>query len=981
MPGAQGAAAPRGPAKMGRRDVVDIDFADPQTVRLNSPMGAPHALDDPEVLAARLREAHRLRAEQSVGGRAQSAKSSATPGGRWRVQDFGKHGDDASALNELAGVLQEGYDQERAQMAAGASSLPLRFPVPGRLVRQSTWAAGARGGPSVDGSGPMPDRMSVSPDRRRPPLGSQSVGPRTSRIRQQSDRRSVSPDSLRPPLDSPSVGPQRSIFSGRPVSGSMKRNSKPPPALVRQRSRSESPDPKLRLPLGSQFVTPLTSSSSKESEHWQLPPRHDKPQRPLSARPAAGRNAERTACYTSPYASLIANSQRPLSARRPTPRRPSPVRLSSESRDALFANGHRPTVPHEPAIPRGMESASPAGLGRLQRRHAMHLNCTWSESEGEADPDPGGQGHAHVNSSLAHGSFKQVYNSGENSADAGLLVKQSWAYAMAGRFDAALRCAENACKIQEDNPEVHLRIAKACQGLKKWSRADTAIKRGQELSPDDPNLELCYREIKLPLLKERGFKLMQASQPDEAIAAFSEALAIPDISEDDKYWLLMNRCRVYMSKNDMASAAEDASLSIRIRPNAVEAYERYVDSLVALGDLDAARQAAHIGLMHSVNHQNEVLTNILDRIAMGTMPKVSASRIFVKQILKPEEDESVHEVPRLIRVWDRRLKKDMYPKVLEYWTKTLQDIMPEMQNSTGTPTTTTAASVSGAGLQSRHNASSTSLATHLTRQLSLMGSSTKSMDFSRSQSCNTSVYSSDDLKDKLNKVVYICKEFFKFAEAKNKELFLRMSVAGWKAMSSVLPEDNPLAMVALQLQVGYAYLHAFEFVETQRGFTEERECIKCFEQCLGQLQRDEFYMQRAGAWFGLAQAYKNRREGNHIENLLRSASYLRDFLSVCTFEVDPHRCIAAHQEIGDIYIEAGKIQLANEFLVSALNHLKDSDGTGWNTLAGVKFLRAHIHCKLAEACEKAKAGRDPEKDPEYQAQVKKGIDNYEVPAP
>jgi tetratricopeptide (TPR) repeat protein len=366
---------------------------------------------------------------------------------------------------------------------------------------------------------------------------------------------------------------------------------------------------------------------------------------------------------------------------------------------------------------------------------------------------------------------------------------------------------------------------------------------------------------------------------------------------------------------------------------------------------------------------------------MGTMPKVSASRIFVKQILKPEEDESVHEVPRLIRVWDRRLKKDMYPKVLEYWTKTLQDIMPEMQNSTGTPTTTTAASVSGAGLQSRHNASSTSLATHLTRQLSLMGSSTKSMDFSRSQSCNTSVYSSDDLKDKLNKVVYICKEFFKFAEAKNKELFLRMSVAGWKAMSSVLPEDNPLAMVALQLQVGYAYLHAFEFVETQRGFTEERECIKCFEQCLGQLQRDEFYMQRAGAWFGLAQAYKNRREGNHIENLLRSASYLRDFLSVCTFEVDPHRCIAAHQEIGDIYIEAGKIQLANEFLVSALNHLKDSDGTGWNTLAGVKFLRAHIHCKLAEACEKAKAGRDPEKDPEYQAQVKKGIENYEVPAP
>jgi len=903
MPGPPPAAAAGVPAKKERREVVDIDFADPQTVRLNSPLGAAAPKDDPAVLAARLRDAHRLRAEQSVGGRQQSAAPRAVPGGSWRVQDFGEQGGEASALAELAGHLQGSWVQRTghgapANKASGADSSPLRFPVRMRLARPSSNAP--RGSLSARSISPDRRRPPRSPDRLRPPRGSQSVVPLTSRSR----KRSTSPD--RQPQPHPGDKPQR----------------------------------------------PLSARAPSTTAH--------KPQRPLSARAPSS-----TTAYMSPYNSLRPNSQR-MPQRRPS----TAGHRSSESRDALFADHHRPCskqfapLQREGAIPRGMASAPPPGV-KLERRKATRLErCP---SDGAEDPDTGETGNTQANPVLDHGSFKVMRDSGAEDLGARQLIKKSWAYAMAGRFDAALRCAEEACTIEEDNAEVHLRIAKAYQGLKKWSKADQAIKRGQEFSPDDQNLELCYLEIKLPLLKERGLQLMQASEPDEAIAAFSEALTSTDLSDDDKYWLLIHRCRVYMSKLDMVSGADDASQCIRLRPSAVEAYERYCDSVVALGDLDAARQGAQIGLMHSVNHHNEVLANILDRIAQGTMPKVSAPRVFVKQLMK--QDEDVNEVPRLLRVWDKRLKKDVYNKVLEYWKKQLQSLMPQKNSDEDTPTTTAANSVAG---------SHKPLAAHLTRSLSY--SSMKSMDFSRSQSCATSVFSNDDLKDNVNKVVYICKECFKFISAKNKELFLRMAVDGWSAMGSVLTEDNSLAMAALNLQMGYAYLQACEFVQTQQGFTEERECIKCFERAIEQLQDNEFDVQRAGAWFGLAKAYKGRREGDHIENLLKSASYLRNFLTVCSFKLDPHRCIAAHHEIGDLYIEAGQIDLANQFLLAALDYLKGSESTGWNSLAGIKFLRAQTHCKLAEACEKANSNLDPDEDPLHQRNVQQGIEHYEVPA-
>ena len=124
----------------------------------------------------------------------------------------------------------------------------------------------------------------------------------------------------------------------------------------------------------------------------------------------------------------------------------------------------------------------------------------------------------------------------------------------------------------------------------------------------------------------------------------------------------------------------------------------------------------------------------------------------------------------------------MYKRVLEYWKKTLESVMPQKHSGEDTPTTTTTAcSFSG---------SQRNLAANLTRQLSFMGSSTKSLDFSRSQSCATSAYSNDDLKDNVNKMVYICKECFKFQTAKNRELFLRIAVDGWSAMGSIVSKKR-----------------------------------------------------------------------------------------------------------------------------------------------------------------------------------------------
>ena len=69
--------------------VLDIDFADPQTVRLNSPMGAlPASANDLELLTDRLKDAQRLREEQSLGRQHVPTLLRVAATHSWRVEDL-----------------------------------------------------------------------------------------------------------------------------------------------------------------------------------------------------------------------------------------------------------------------------------------------------------------------------------------------------------------------------------------------------------------------------------------------------------------------------------------------------------------------------------------------------------------------------------------------------------------------------------------------------------------------------------------------------------------------------------------------------------------------------------------------------------------------------------------------------------------------------------------------------------------------------
>ena len=184
----------------------------------------------------------------------------------------------------------------------------------------------------------------------------------------------------------------------------------------------------------------------------------------------------------------------------------------------------------------------------------------------------------------------------------------------------ALKLAKKAADLQEDNAIVHLSLAEVYRGLKRWSEAESSIKRGLALDPNQPSLITCYKEIQVPILKERGMMLMQESQVliplpvfvlsnfivtltrngarvqqmDEALAVFSEALALNTATGEDKYWLLTQRFRIYKSKLDMISAADEAEQCIQENPSLIEGYERYCDALIAIGDFDSARSYAQV---------------------------------------------------------------------------------------------------------------------------------------------------------------------------------------------------------------------------------------------------------------------------------------------------------------------------------------------------------------------------------------------------
>jgi len=489
------------------------------------------------------------------------------------------------------------------------------------------------------------------------------------------------------------------------------------------------------------------------------------------------------------------------------------------------------------------------------------------------------------------------------------------------------------------------------------------------------------------------------SQPDEAIAAFTEAMTVA--SNDEKHWLLSQRSRVYMSQNDAISAADDTAQCIQVLPYVAEGYERHCDALVAIGDLDSARACAHVGLMHSLNHKNDTLSRLLERISHGTMPKVAMARVWIKQLTKLRDAD---DLSRVILKWDKRLKKEHYPRIMEVWKRQLQAVFPQLLSGNNSPM-----SMGMSPLTKANSFRNTAL--KVGRRIGVMGalrlggskfdSTASSSDVSKSDSRELSMgldhthshapllrtpsfvssvgsVGIDDIKETVHRITLICKEFFKLSDCMNRELFLRMAVTGWMHIQPGAKTEDPMAQAALELQVGFALLEALTFAKSSDDFTEERACKKSFQHAIELLQGDEHILQRGAAWFGLAQAFKIRREGNHIQNFMDSAEYLIKSLSVITFEMDPHRFIAVHHEIGELYIEAGEIELANAYLQKAIKYLDQNGSAAWNTVSGIKFLRAQTHCKLAEACVKSNENLDPEHDPVYQQHVEKAMEHYET---
>jgi len=149
----------RPPPKVHKDQVRDIDFLDPQTVRLNNPQALATAVEDADVLAARLKGAQRLRAEQSLGG-------------QHTAINHGSSGDSVvEDVSELASALKQIRDRamaESAQQSRPSSLVELRLSRspprrrrPGKiptsdLVKRS-------GGPGVRRN------LSISPTRRRLP--------------------------------------------------------------------------------------------------------------------------------------------------------------------------------------------------------------------------------------------------------------------------------------------------------------------------------------------------------------------------------------------------------------------------------------------------------------------------------------------------------------------------------------------------------------------------------------------------------------------------------------------------------------------------------------------------------------------------------------------------------------------------------------------------------------------------------------------
>ena len=348
----------------------------------------------------------------------------------------------------------------------------------------------------------------------------------------------------------------------------------------------------------------------------------------------------------------------------------------------------------------------------------------------------------------------------------------------------------------------------------------------------------------------------------------------------------------------------------------------------------------------------------------------------------------------------------MYNRTLEMWTQCLANMFPMACDndsvSDGAPSHTlskkTSLSRNGSFSNLSRNGSFSNLknASSLCKKDSMMLSvkqttmkcfkedSKQSLTRAPStESQANSMMSADDSTEHSKHITdSVCQACFKLASLKNsRELFLQLAIRGWTMMRSVVVDESPQVQAALDLQLGFAHLEVLKIVKGRDSFMDERLCMKGFQSAIDLLQDSSYAVQRSATWYGLAQAYKFRREGDRKQNLLRSIDCLLKTLEICTFEMDPSRCNDLHREIGEMYIILGQTEEANKFFEIALKQL-DEPSSSWNTPSGIKFTRAKTHCKIAEACSKAKDMSldilDLEHDPKFRMNIEKGIRHYEM---